>query len=73
MKRDEFLYSRNEELHRQLTCHRLLNAELLAALKEITTLEIPRTRGTSSEFAIKRLAEACAIAREAFAKAEGER
>ena len=45
------------------------NAELVAALKEIAALEIQSTRGTSAEFAVKRLSEVCSIARQAIAKA----
>lgn len=49
-------------------------AELAEYLRMIATLEIKRTRGTSAEFAIKRLTEVCALAREAlerYDKAEG--
>ena len=44
--------------------------ELVESMRLIESLEIGKTRSASSEFAVKRLSEACAIARTAIAKAE---
>ena len=62
-RREPVLAEASERIARETS------AELLAALKEIAALEIQSTRGTSAEFAVKRLSEVCAIARQAIAKA----
>lgn len=45
---------------------------IVLALQTIISLQITKTRGTSSEFAIKRLDEAVAIARTALRAIENE-
>ena len=67
MKTDDFLYSRNEELHNELTRIRGINAELLAAL---TRLRCEAVHYKNTHRGQQFLVDAIIQANQAIAKAE---